>query len=685
MAELAGVMVGNYFLLECLGREGMVETYRARPTTKGGYDVVLRLFRPPFPDPTAFHDHFATEVEKVWRSHHEHIQPLLEFGTGAGLLYCATKWTETETLEQYLHRQQGQPIPVPFAVCVVTQLCAALEYAHEQGIVHGNIQPSSILVQDEEHVVLTNFAMKRAYQEHEPAVAQIEEGNPFYVAPEQAVGMLSPASDIYALGVLLYRLLAGRLPYGGENAGEIVMQHANEPIPSLRSLRPEVPESLELVVRVALAKSPAARFATAADFAKALVSGVLPGSPTGSQVVTATAQPRIAVRSRRTKFTWTRALSLLTLTSLLFGFAGTLFFVSSLPQGINELAGFPFYRGGRPGSEAGSTVTATVVTAPPSREAPTPTVGKMTATAISVAGSGVPGTKTPVPALTPIASGTVPINPIGRPSPVPAPTTINCVPGALALDGSPNLKPLLQQVDSDYQALCPGVTLVLNADGSRAALNYVQQGQIDIAVSDLTAAPARNLSDHPTAALLYAVIVSPDVQISDLSSTALQGIYSGQITNWARMGGPDEPIRVILHPPSSTITAIFRSFVLGGMAEHVKGIKLKKEVPATFVQAVAQTPGAISYVPLMLAQSAGVQVVAIDGVSPNMQSLIQGSYPFWSIEHFYTQGNGSAQAQAYIQFFASAQEASAIVQYSAVPFALLPQAVLTSHLPGPKI
>jgi hypothetical protein len=75
MSELTGVMVGNYFLLECLGREGMVERYRARPTTRGGFDVVLRLFRPQFPDPLAFQEHFASEVEKAWHCNHEHIQP----------------------------------------------------------------------------------------------------------------------------------------------------------------------------------------------------------------------------------------------------------------------------------------------------------------------------------------------------------------------------------------------------------------------------------------------------------------------------------------------------------------------------------------------------------------------------------------------------------------------------------
>src|SRR5437764_14639881 len=116
MAELAGVLVGNYFLLECLAREGMVETYRARPTTRGGYDVILRLFRPEFPDPTSFREHFAIEVEKVWRCSHEHIQPLLEFGTGDDLLYCATLLSDAVTLEEYLAQYPEPYLPVPVVV-----------------------------------------------------------------------------------------------------------------------------------------------------------------------------------------------------------------------------------------------------------------------------------------------------------------------------------------------------------------------------------------------------------------------------------------------------------------------------------------------------------------------------------------------------------------------------------------
>src|SRR5579864_3741374 len=160
MAELAGVMVGNYFLLECLEREGMVETYRARPTTRGGCDVLLRIFRPSFPDPTGFQEHFMAEVEKVWRCRHEHIQPLIEFGAGDGLLYSVTEMGDGETLEQYLARWDreyaGMALPIPQPVRWITQLCEALAYAHERGIVHGNLQPSSILLRGED-ILLTNF------------------------------------------------------------------------------------------------------------------------------------------------------------------------------------------------------------------------------------------------------------------------------------------------------------------------------------------------------------------------------------------------------------------------------------------------------------------------------------------------------------------------------------------------
>jgi len=670
MPELAGVMVGNYFLLECLGREGMVETYRARPTTRGGFDVVLRLFRPRFPDPSAFQEHFASEVEKVWHCHHEHIQPLLEYGAGEGLLYSVTKLIEAKTLEQILQKAEEEecytPIQMPLIVRYITEICSALQFAHEQDIVHGNIQPSSILVQDDQYILLTNFSMKRIYHEDEPMVAQIEEGNAAYTAPEQVVGMLSPASDIYAIGVLLYRLLAGRLPYDGESAGEIALKHTNDAIPALRTLRPDLPESVELVVRVALAKSPEARFPNANDLAEALVAAVTSDSP---PVVTIKPQRRIEVRSRRTPFTWSRAFSLLAISLILFGLMSTLYFFSTLPLSHQNIPGFPFHTGGLGGIGPGqpaSTATSLATT-------PSSTVSKSD----RYSGLPVQSTSTAGQSQTPIvnvtATPTTPVIPL-----------VLCTPGALSFDGSANVQPLLQQINADYATICPAVTVSLRTDGSHSNLNLVQHGRIDAAVSDLTANSARNLTDDPIGALLYTLIVSPDVQVSGLSSAEIQGIYQGQITNWAQVGGPNEAIRVILPPPTASITAIFQSFVLNGISEHVAGIRIKRDAPDVVAQAVSQTPGAIGYVPLDVVQGTSVQVLAIDGISPSIQALVQGTYAFWSVEHLYTRGIGTAQFQAYLQFLHSNQGMNVMLQYDAVPINMINESILSSHLPGPE-
>ena len=676
MAELAGVLVGDYFLLECMAREGTVETYRARPTTRGGVDVVLRLFRPEFPDPTSFREHFAAEIEKVWRCHHEHIQPLLEFGTGDELLYCATLMPEGETLEQILARYPRQPLPVAFIASMMMQLCSALQCVHEQGIVHGNIQPSSILVDKNEQVLLTHFGMRRAYQEGEPLVSQIDEGNAAYVAPEQALGMTRPASDIYALGVLLYRLLGGVLPYEDNDPGEIAIKHANEPIPSLRMARRDISEELELVVRVALAKTTEARFATPAALAEALQAALTPDTP---QVVSSTPERRIPVRSRRTHLPWSRVSSFFMLFVLLTGLLGASFFIFSLPQHIYNLRNLPFLGL----SQAGIGVVTPTQVATTVRGMPTGTPNGVTPVTGSTKSTPIAGISP-----TPIVNGTVDVTPATTSTPLPtscsegamhcAPT---CVAGSLSIDGSQSVGSLLQQLDSDYQAYCSGLSFTLGGSGSRAGLNAVQQQHIDVASSDLTARPTRNLTDHPFAAMLYAVIVSSDVGMSSLSSAMLQGIYSGKITNWSQVGGPDEPIRVFQRPAVDTVTAIFRAFVLNGENEHVKGTRLKQD----WAQAVAATQGAISYVPLMDAQNANVTVLAIDGIRPGLTSLQQGSYPFWSVEHLYTRGNGTSQFRAYLSFLKSTQEVPVFAQFSALPVSMMPSNIVSSHLPGPEI
>ncbi|MGH2494592.1 MAG: serine/threonine-protein kinase [Ktedonobacteraceae bacterium] len=679
MAELAGVMVGNYFLLECLGREGMVETYRARPTTHGGYDVVLRIFRPAFPDPTNFQEHFATEVEKVWRCRHEHIQPLIEYGAGEDLLYSVTQATEAETLEHFLERRESEPAPMPLPMVaqIISQVGAALQFAHEQHIAHGNIQPTSVLVQDESTLLLTNFSMKHIRQEGDAVVAQVQEGNAAYIAPEQVVGILSPACDIYAMGVLLFRLLTGRLPYDGESVGEIALKHANQPVPSAREWRPDVSEAVELVARVALAKSPAARFPTVAAFVDALMAATRDDAP---PVVVATPPVRrIPVRARRTAMTWSRVFTLISvlvmlsvLASIVFFFASTPFHLESLPflplQNLGQTGGFYINPGDGTTPTTGPTTVASPISQHVGNKGNAPTSSGQTAPVARV---------TPTPGTSPPA--------ITNPNSTATPAPVVCVTGTLSIDGSPYLQAALQQINSDYNAQCAGLQIGLRADGSRA-LNLVQHGHIDIADADVTAQTARNLTDHPVAALLYSLIASPDITLSGLSTAQIQAIYQGQITNWSQIGGPNEAITLILPPSTSAISPIFHAFVLHGSPVQASAFVMKKDQPARVVQLVSQIPGALGFVPLAVTTSAPtpVQMLAIDGASANTQSLLAGTYAFWSIEHLYTSGDGTPQAQAYIQFATGPQEMNVFSQFGAVPVSMIDPAIVKSHVPGPQ-
>ncbi len=658
MPELVGVLVGDYFLLERLAHEGTVETYRARPTTRGGYDVILRLFRPQFADQTVFREHFAAQVEKVWRCRHEHIQPLLEFGSGDDLLFCVTMLSEAERLDQYL-KQQAEPLPIDTALRIVAQLCDALQYAHEQGIVHGNIQPSSILIGSDEQILLTDFGMRAAFREGDPLVSQIHEGNAAYMAPEQALGMISPASDIYAVGVLLFRLLGGALPYDDASAAETALSHADEAIPALRLLRPALPAALEQVVRAALAKTPQARFANAAALAQALQDAL---AEDRSPLIPGIAQERrIPVRSKRTPVTWQRVTSLITLFVLLCGLVGASFFILSLPQSLAPFHSVRVWGFGQKPTPAPTSSTG--------QRTPlaTATLSANQAKLTPVNGSPPPALATMLPT---VSAGSTPL-----------PSSFACANGTLSIAGSLYMQSVLRQAGADYQQICPGVTIDVQGGSDRMGLNRLRQGSIDAAVSDLTARPARGLTDHHFGALLYALIASPDVQVSGLSSAQIQAIYQGQISNWSQVGGPDEPITVIQRPASDPVAQIFRAFVLHGMAEHVHGLRLN----GNWASAVAETTGAISYVPWQDIQGSHISVLAIDGAMPDSASVGAGSYPFWSVVHVYTRGNGVSPFQSYTAFLDTEQASSLFLRYGIVPVALLSQDVLASHLPGPQI
>ena len=268
---------------------------------------------------------------------------------------------------------------------------------------------------------------------------------------------------------------------------------------------------------------------------------------------------------------------------------------------------------------------------------------------------------------------------------IPLTHNIFCASGALKLDSSQNLLPLLQQVDIDYLNACHELTISLDGDGSRTSLNKLEYRRIDIAGSDLTANPGRNLTDHTIGAMLYALIVSPDVEVNGLSKAEIQDIFDGHISNWAQVGGSNEAITVVLPPAGASINTIFQSFVLNDVTEDVNAMRIDKDSPVMAAQSVLQTPGALSFVPLMIAQQYNMNILAIDGVAPSVQTLLNGTYTFWSVEHLYTQNDVAAGVQAYEQFLNSNQEQQVLREFGIVPLNMIDQNVVDSHGSGPEL
>lgn len=239
-------------------------------------------------------ERFLREIEIAARLTHPHILPIHDSGEANGRLYYVMPYVAGETLRERLDRETQ--LPLADALQIAREVADALAYAHQQGIVHRDIKPENILL-EAGHAVVADFGLARALTAAgAPTVshAGIAVGTPLYMSPEQGAGTpeLDGRSDVYSLGCVLYEMLTGRPPFMGETPQEVLAAHALEPVVPPRTLRPEVSQDLEGAVLVALAKRPAERFATVAEFAAALAA------PETSAALRA--------RRRRTRAQWVR-------------------------------------------------------------------------------------------------------------------------------------------------------------------------------------------------------------------------------------------------------------------------------------------------------------------------------------------------------------------------------------------
>jgi serine/threonine protein kinase len=273
MSNLEGAMLSDYLLLQCISRGGVADVYRARQTGEGSYEVAVKIFRPGYAQRESFREYFMTEAEKVGQFNHPNILPFLEFGDGEGLLYSVTPYIASGTLEDLMRRVGGK-FSAMQALPVMQQLCSAVQYAHDRDVIHGNIKPSNIFVAMDGRMLLSDFGIARGYDDSQQSLTRVGWGSAEYAAPEQSLGVLRPASDIYTLGVLLFNILTGHPPFTGQTPVEVLLKHVRQQPPSACTFDPSISDAVEGVLRTAMQKRSDDRFASAEEFSCALQAAV---------------------------------------------------------------------------------------------------------------------------------------------------------------------------------------------------------------------------------------------------------------------------------------------------------------------------------------------------------------------------------------------------------------------------
>lgn len=279
---------GRYALHELLGEGGAARVYRAQDTILGR-TVAIKLLREEYGSDPEFVARFYREARAVAALSHPNIVDIYDYGAHDNTYFIAMQYIEGADLKTILHRK-GQLTPEQ-AVAIVDGALRGLGAAHERGIIHRDVKPQNLLVRAEDGLVkLTDFGIARALGGVQVTAAGHTFGTAHYMAPEQASGReLSPATDLYAVGVVLFEALTGRLPFEGDSALQIGIQHLSATPPLVTAFAPGVPLPLTQVVARALAKAPSERFATATAMRQALHAALTEGPPNAALVAAAVA------------------------------------------------------------------------------------------------------------------------------------------------------------------------------------------------------------------------------------------------------------------------------------------------------------------------------------------------------------------------------------------------------------
>lgn len=268
MEDLSGKELGQYRIIAPFGEGGMAAVYKAFQPGTERY-VALKILPRHYSNDPAFRERFQQEAQIIAKFQHPHILPVFDYGEEDGYAYLAMPLVTGGNLARRLH---GDPLELQQVRDITAQIGDALDYAHTYGVIHRDVKPSNILIDERGNALLADFGIAKIVGDMANITGTGQTvGTPAYMSPEQIKGeSLDGRSDVYSLGIVLYEMVTGRTPFRAETPPALYVKHLLDPLPPPSSLQPTVPEGVEKVILKSLAKNPDDRFATAADMAAAI-------------------------------------------------------------------------------------------------------------------------------------------------------------------------------------------------------------------------------------------------------------------------------------------------------------------------------------------------------------------------------------------------------------------------------
>ncbi|MDO4562865.1 MAG: Stk1 family PASTA domain-containing Ser/Thr kinase [Clostridia bacterium] len=262
---MVGTVLGNrYDILEQVGSGGMAVVYKAKDKLLNRY-VAVKVLRSEFKDDEEFIRRFNIESQAAASLSHQNIVPIYDVGQQDGVQYIVMEYIEGITLKEYIMQKRGS-LYWKEATDISMQICSALEHAHGKHIIHRDIKPQNIIMTKEGQVKVTDFGIARAANNNTTNLSGAAIGSAQYISPEQARGGYTDGrSDIYSLGVVMYELYTGRLPFDGDNPVAVAMQHIQKPPKPPTDVNPAIPLSIEKIILKAMSKEQRLRYETAAQ------------------------------------------------------------------------------------------------------------------------------------------------------------------------------------------------------------------------------------------------------------------------------------------------------------------------------------------------------------------------------------------------------------------------------------